>query len=141
MIEELNNQVINKKKPLFGICVGMQLLASKSLEKGVHQGLGWVKGDILKLPSENLILPHMGWNEIKIEKTHPVFDGLTKNIFYFLHSYYFNIVDKNNILATSEYGINFPAFIAKDNIYGAQFHPEKSSESGIKLLKNFLTLI
>jgi len=140
MIEELNNQVIIKKKPIFGICVGMQLFANKSLEKGTHKGLGWIEGEILKLPSKNLILPHMGWNGIEIEKNHFVFDGLSLKNFYFVHSYYFNIVNKQNILASASYGIKFPALISKDNIYGAQFHPEKSSDSGIKLLNNFLKI-
>ena len=139
MIEELNNFVVVQKKPFFGICVGMQLLANNSLENGNHKGLGWIDGTIEKLPSENLKMPHMGWNSIRV---------LNKNLkinpkeidYYFVHSYYFNCKNKENILAETKYGIDFPSIVNKENIYGLQFHPEKSSDQGLDIIKNFIKL-
>ncbi len=139
MIDELNNFVVVKKKPFFGICVGMQLLANNSLENGDHKGLGWINGTIEKLPSKNLKMPHMGWNSIKV---------LNKNLkiipketdYYFVHSYYFNCKNKENILAETNYGINFPSIVNKENIYGLQFHPEKSSIQGLDIIKSFIKL-
>jgi len=139
MIDELNNFVVVKKKPFFGICVGMQLLANNSLENGDHKGLGWIDGTIEKLPSENLKMPHMGWNSIRV---------LNKNLkinpketdYYFVHSYYFNCKNKENILAETNYGIDFPSIVNKENIYGFQFHPEKSSDQGLDIIKSFIKL-
>jgi len=139
MIDELNNFVVVKKKPFFGICVGMQLLANNSLENGDHRGLGWIDGTIEKLPNENLKMPHMGWNSIKV---------LNKNLkinpketdYYFVHSYYFNCKNKDNIMAETNYGINFPSIVNKENIYGLQFHPEKSSDQGLDIIKSFIKL-
>ena len=139
MIDELNNFVVVKKKPFFGICVGMQLLANNSLENGDHRGLGWIDGTIEKLPNENLKMPHMGWNSIRV---------LNKNLkinpketdYYFVHSYYFNCKNKDNIMAETNYGINFPSIVNKENIYGFQFHPEKSSDQGLNIIKNFIKL-
>jgi len=139
MIDELNNFVVVKKKPFFGICVGMQLLANNSLENGDHRGLGWIDGTIEKLPNGNLKMPHMGWNSIRV---------LNKNLkinpketdYYFVHSYYFNCKNKDNILAETNYGINFPSIVNKENIYGLQFHPEKSSDQGLDIIKNFIKL-
>ena len=139
MIDELNDFVVAKKKLFFGICVGMQLLANNSLENGDHKGLGWIDGTIEKLPNENLKMPHMGWNSIKV---------LNKNLkiipketdYYFVHSYYFNCKNKENILAETNYGISFPSIINKENIYGLQFHPEKSSDQGLDIIKNFIKL-
>ncbi len=139
MIDELNNFVVVKKKPFFGICVGMQLLANNSLENGDHKGLGWVDGTIEKLPNENLKMPHMGWNSIKV---------LNKNLkinpketdYYFVHSYFFNCKNKENILAETNYGIDFPSIVNKENIYGLQFHPEKSSDQGLDIIKSFIKI-
>ena len=139
MIDELNNFVVVKKKPFFGICVGMQLLANNSLENGDHRGLGWIDGTIEKLPNENLKMPHMGWNSIRV---------LNKNLkinpketdYYFVHSYYFNCKNKDNIMAETNYGINFPSIVNKENIYGLQFHPEKSSDQGLDIIKNFIKI-
>ncbi|MDC1184512.1 imidazole glycerol phosphate synthase subunit HisH [Alphaproteobacteria bacterium] len=139
MIDELNNFVVVKKKPFFGICVGMQLLAKNSLENGNHKGLGWIEGTIEKLPNKSLKMPHMGWNSIKV---------LNKNLkinpketdYYFVHSYYFNCKNKENVLAKTNYGIDFPSIINKENIYGFQFHPEKSSDQGLGIIKSFITL-
>jgi glutamine amidotransferase len=139
MIDELNNFVVVKKKPFFGICVGMQLLANNSLENGDHRGLGWIDGTIEKLPSKYLKMPHMGWNSIRV---------LNKNLkinpketdYYFVHSYYFNCKNKDNIMAETNYGINFPSIVNKENIYGLQFHPEKSSDQGLDIIKSFIKL-
>ena len=138
LIDELYNHAINKKKPFLGICVGMQMLANKSEEKGLHQGLGWIEGKIKKLPDTNLKMPHMGWNIVKpitnnnnlIEKSED---------YYFVHSYYFECAQRENILAETQYGIKFSSIVAKENIYGVQFHPEKSSSQGLSLIKKFMS--
>ncbi len=139
MIEELNNFVIDQKKPFFGICVGMQLLANNSLENGNHQGLGWISGTIKKLPSTKLKMPHMGWNSIEVlNKNLKILPRETE--YYFVHSYYFSCDNKENVLAQTNYGINFPSIINKENIYGLQFHPEKSSDQGLDIIKSFIDL-
>ena len=139
MIDELNSFVITKKKPFFGICVGMQLLANNSLENGNHKGLGWIDGTIEKLPNENLKMPHMGWNSIRVlNKSLKIIPKETD--YYFVHSYYFNCKNKENILAETKYGIDFPSIVNKENIYGLQFHPEKSSDQGLDIIKSFIKL-
>ena len=138
LIDELYNHAINKKKPFLGICVGMQMLANESEEKGLHQGLGWIEGKIKKLPEANLKMPHMGWNIVK-----PIINNnnLIKKSedYYFVHSYYFECAQRENILAETQYGINFSSIVAKENIYGVQFHPEKSSSQGLSLIKKFMS--
>jgi len=138
LIDELYNHAINKKKPFLGICVGMQMLANKSEEKGLHQGLGWIEGKIKKLPDTNLKMPHMGWNIVKPVTNN---NNLIKkpDDYYFVHSYYFECAQKENILAETQYGINFSSIVAKENIYGVQFHPEKSSSQGLNLIKKFMS--
>ena len=139
MIEALSNFVIKEKKPFFGICVGMQLLADNSWENGNHEGLGWIDGTIKKLPSKTLKMPHMGWNSIKIlNRNSKIIPKETD--YYFVHSYYFDCKNKENILAETNYGINFPSIVNKENIYGLQFHPEKSSDQGLDIIKNFLEI-
>ena len=137
LIEELYEFAIIKKKPFLGICVGMQMLANDSEEKGVHKGLGWIEGNIKSLPTQNLKIPHMGWNIVK-----PVNNNNLVKIpedYYFVHSYYFKCKNSENILAETQYGINFSSIVGKENIYGVQFHPEKSSSQGLNLLKNFVS--
>ena len=138
LIEELSEFALIKKKPFLGICVGMQMLAKKSEEKGDHEGLGWIDGQIKLLPGDNLKLPHMGWN-LAIP-TNSKYNNLisTKNDYYFVHSYYFDCANKDNILAETKYGTNFASIVGKENIYGVQFHPEKSSSQGLNLLKEFI---
>ena len=139
MLEELNNYVIKEKKPFFGICVGMQLFADNSMENGNHKGLGWISGTIKKLPSEQLKMPHMGWNTIQIlNRNSKIIPRETD--YYFVHSYYFDCKHKENVLAETNYGINFPSIVNKENIYGLQFHPEKSSDQGLDIIKSFLKL-
>ena len=139
MLEELNNYVIKEKKPFFGICVGMQLFADNSMENGNHKGLGWISGTIKKLPSEQLKMPHMGWNTIQVlNRNSKIIPRETD--YYFVHSYYFDCKHKENVLAETNYGINFPSIVNKENIYGLQFHPEKSSDQGLDIIKSFLKL-
>ena len=141
MIDELNKQIIYKKKPILGICVGMQLLANRSFENGINEGLGWIEGSIEKVPNGKLSLPHMGWNDLTKQSSHKVLDNINNDDhFYFVHSYYFKTINNENIIATANYGINFPAIVAKENILGVQFHPEKSSSSGLKMLTNIINI-
>jgi len=138
LIDELSEFALIKKKPFLGICVGMQMLAKKSEENGDHEGLGWIDGQIKLLPGDNLKLPHMGWN--LVTPTNSKYNNLisTENDYYFVHSYYFECADKDNILAETKYGTNFASIVGKENIYGVQFHPEKSSSQGLNLLKEFI---
>jgi len=144
MREKLDELVLINNIPVIGICVGMQILG-KSSDEGIESGLGWVNGVVKKFDINKIEyhtkLPHMGWNNINIETKDPLFDNLDSNsLFYFLHSYYFECDDKNDILASSVYGIDFSCAIRRNNIYGVQFHPEKSHLYGIELLNNFAKL-
>jgi glutamine amidotransferase len=144
MREKLDELVIEKKVPVIGICVGMQMMGNRS-DEGKLEGLKWIDSEILKF-DENLIqqrtkLPHMGWNDVIPVKPHPLFKNLDdKAIFYFLHSFYFKCNNSNDIIANSDYGITFSAAVNSLNIYGIQFHPEKSHQYGEKLLHNFANL-
>jgi|TARA_B110000438_G_C15657556_1_gene582352 glutamine amidotransferase len=140
MISSLEKSIMKNKKPFLGICVGMQLLADSGLENGTHKGLGWIEGTIKKLEVNKLKLPHMGWNTIKNsnQETKIKFDN--QKDFYFVHSYYFDCLNVKNVIAYTNYGINFPSIVNKENVYGVQFHPEKSSKQGLNLIKNFLSL-
>jgi len=140
MVEALKKFAIIQKKPFLGICVGMQLLATDSEENGKHRGLDWIPGHIKKLPDKNLKMPHMGWNEVIPKKTLENNIFIEENDYYFVHSYYFECIDENNILAHTNYGINFTSIVYKENIYGVQFHPEKSSNQGLNLIKNFIQI-
>lgn len=141
MVNVLKENVINCKKPFLGICVGMQLLADISYENGEHCGLGWIKGSIEKLKVNNLKLPHMGWNNVKIinNSFKMKFSNENKD-FYFVHSYFFNCKESVNIIGSSHYGSTFASIVGQENIYGVQFHPEKSSEQGLQLIKDFVLL-
>lgn len=140
----LDELVLGKKVPVIGICVGMQMMGNRS-DEGKIEGLKWIDSEILKF-DENSIkhrtkLPHMGWNDVLPTKVNPLFYGLEKNsIFYFLHSYFFKCNNPNDSLAISEYGITFSSAVNHDNIFGIQFHPEKSHQYGEKLLYNFAKL-
>jgi len=144
MRDELENQVLNHKVPIVGICVGMQILA-KSSEEGILPGLGWIDGEV-KLFDSGLIpyktrLPHMGWNTMTPVKNNPLLDGFNSNSrFYFLHSYYFSCNNSNDLISTTEYGIEYASAVNSSNIYGIQFHPEKSHSNGVQLLRNFAML-
>ncbi len=140
LLLEIRNQALKEKKPLLGICAGMQVLSNFGYEDGEHSGLGFIDGKVEKISGDNLKVPHMGWNNVSIKnKNHP----LLKNIadgehFYFANSYHFICQNENNVLAYAEYGSKINSIVAKENIVGVQFHPEKSGEAGLKLLKNFL---
>ncbi|QKF66495.1 glutamine amidotransferase WbuY [Arcobacter venerupis] len=140
MREKLDELVLEKKIPMIGICVGMQMLA-KSSEEGTLNGLGWIDGVVKKFDKskiKNGPLPHMGWNNLNIEKKNKIFENLEENPrYYFLHSYYFECNNKDNVIATATYGEKFDCMINHENIYGIQCHPEKSHYNGIQLLKNF----
>ena len=144
LLNKINKLVFKDKIPILGVCVGMQIMCKES-EEGKANGLGWVDFNVLKF-DESLIknktkLPHMGWNNIKIEKKNKIFNGLENDaIFYFLHSYYCNSNSNNKTIATSRYGGKFTCAFNYKNIYGVQFHPEKSHMNGIKLLHNFAKL-
>lgn len=141
MREKLDELVLDKKVPVLGICVGMQMMGNKS-DEGVMEGLKWIDADILKF-DESLIkqrtkLPHMGWNDVVMTKNNILFNELDENaIFYFLHSYYFKCHQQNDVIATTDYGISFTSAVNVNNIFGIQFHPEKSHRYGEQLLNNF----
>lgn len=140
MKEKLDELVLEKETPIIGICVGMQMLA-KSSEEGTLNGLGWIDGIVKKFDKskiKNAPLPHMGWNNLILEKKNKIFDNLEENPrYYFLHSYYFECNNKEDVIATATYGEKFDCMVNHKNIYGIQCHPEKSHHNGIKLLKNF----
>ncbi len=143
MVDALEEQVRVQKKPFFGICVGMQLLAERGLEHGEHAGLGWIKGEVAALaPSDSALkIPHMGWNGLKITRAHPVLEGIEEDAHvYFVHSYQLVCEDAEDVVATVEYGGAVTAIVARENIIGTQFHPEKSQQVGLTLIRNFLRL-
>ena len=139
-LAQLVVQQVKSGKPLLGICLGMQLLFEKSFEYGEHKGLGLIKGQIRPISEvipSNLKIPHIGWNALKFTKDNQLFKYLKDGDFvYFVHSYYGAYCD-DSVIATAEYGANLTAAVAKDNVYGCQFHPEKSGEIGLKILKAF----
>ena len=138
---ELEEQVINQKKPFFGICVGMQILASIGYEDGINQGFNWLNGEIRKINDTNLKIktPQMGWNNVCIkENKHPLLANINnEEHFYFANSYHF-IGEENAVLGYCEYGVKIASIIAKNNIFATQFHPEKSGIAGLKIIENFL---
>lgn len=145
LISVLNNKVIEDRTPILGICLGMQLFTEKS-EEGVLPGLGWIDGYTKKFDftesSINYKIPHMGWNYVKIQKKSPLFIDMYEDPrFYFVHSYHLVCNNNDDTLATTEYAYEFVSAIMKNNIYGTQFHPEKSHKYGMKILKNFVELV
>ena len=141
LVQDLEDLVLNQSLPILGVCVGLQIMA-RSSEEGTKQGLAWLDGDVKIInKKDKLPLPHMGWNEIEIKSNNSkLLLNLDKPRFYFLHSYYLSM-DKNiNQIATTNYGELLTAAVQKNNIYGCQFHPEKSHSSGLKVLENFSKL-
>ena len=138
----LDAEVLKKKKPILGICVGMQMFASYSEENGIHNGLNWIEGNVkrLDLPSQYSV-PHVGWNNVRYSNSDPVFNRNGNDCnFYFDHSYYFDC-DYKYVAAFCDYGINVTAAVQHENIFGVQFHPEKSQTNGLKLFRSFFNSI
>ena len=141
--DTLNNFVNTDKKPLLGICVGLQMFADIGYEETETKGLGWISGKVSKINNQNgkYKLPHIGWNQINIVKDSKIFQNIENNShMYFVHSYEFIPEDKNVISATTDYSSNIVCSIEKENIFGTQFHPEKSDKTGLNLIQNFLNL-
>ena len=139
--ESLNEFVLEKKKPILGLCVGMQLFAKTGYESQETKGFGWIDGEVRKINNINktLKLPHMGWNEIELKKDCFLFSNLeNKSHMYFVHSYELITKQKDYVVATANYGRPVTAAVVKENIFGTQFHPEKSQKNGLKILENFL---
>ena len=143
LLDTLNDFAIIKKKPLLGICVGLQMFADIGYEETQTKGLGWISGKVSKIDNQNgkFKLPHIGWNQLNIVKDCKMFNGLENNShMYFVHSYEFIPEDKNVISATTDYSSNIVCSVEKENIFGTQFHPEKSDKIGLKIIKNFMNL-
>jgi glutamine amidotransferase len=142
LADRLDRLVLTEKKPILGICLGCQLMAKTSEEFGRHDGLGWIDADVRRLDGEahGLRVPHVGWNDCFRVKDDVLFDGAAADILvYFVHSFHVVCHERDIVVAESEYGIRFTAAFRKGNIYGTQFHPEKSQLGGLGILKNFLT--
>ena len=140
----LRQEVIEERKPFLGICLGMQLVAKNSAEHGQHEGLGWFDAKVIRFDlsgngSKGLKVPHMGWNEIVPTGDHPLLHGLRRDqfVFYFVHSYHLVSNDRGAVTATCDYGQPFDAAIGRGNIFATQFHPEKSQDNGLQILRNF----
>ena len=145
MIEALEEAVHGAGKPFLGICVGLQLMAERGLEHGLTPGLGWIGGEVRAIePAEAALkIPHMGWNTLRMARSHALFDGIETGEeglnAYFVHSYHLVPSDPATLIATTDYGGELTAFVARDNMAGSQFHPEKSQKLGLALIANFLT--
>lgn len=137
LTSELVQHVEETKKPFLGICLGMQLLAEKGTEGGDSQGLGFIQGEVVKFQLPDLHVPHIGWNTVKSVSGSNLLGNQDED-YYFVHSYYFNVSNKENIIGTCNYGIEFPSVVQNSNVFGAQFHPEKSHQAGLRLLRNFI---
>ena len=143
LTDTLNEFVITKKKPLLGICVGLQMFADIGYEETETKGLGWISGKVSKIDNQHgkFKLPHIGWNQINIIKDSKIFQNIENNShMYFVHSYEFVPNDKNVISATTDYSSNIVCSVEKENIFGTQFHPEKSDKIGLKIISNFINL-
>jgi glutamine amidotransferase len=141
LMAALHAAVIGRRVPFMGICVGMQMLADMGEEGGETPGLGWIGGAVRRIRPDDptLKIPHMGWNDLKVEQPHPLLDGVaTGDHVYFVHSYRFEVADRADLLATARHGAEIAAVIARGNIVGTQFHPEKSQATGLRMIANFL---
>ncbi len=141
LVEAMNVAVRERGAPFLGVCVGMQLLASRGLEFGAHEGLGWIPGEvkILKPKDPHAKIPHMGWNALELERPHPLFEGMgDQTDMYFTHSYAMTPADPSATVASVDHGGRFAAAVALDNVAGVQFHPEKSQANGLALIGRFL---
>ncbi|MDP2333449.1 MAG: imidazole glycerol phosphate synthase subunit HisH [Reyranella sp.] len=141
MVEVLQREVIERAKPFLGICVGMQLMATRGVEYGVHAGLDWIAGDVVRIEpgTAHLKIPHMGWNELREFKAHPLLEGIAeRDHAYFVHSFQLKASRPETVLAVVDYGGPITAMVGRDNLAGTQFHPEKSQATGLRLIANFL---
>ena len=141
-LDEVIHQVVENGTPFLGICLGLQLLFERSDESPEAVGLGILKGEILRIPdAEGLKIPHMGWNSLHLQNGGRLFQGLKENDYvYFVHSYYLKAEDEEIVKATTNYSVNIHASVEKDNVFACQFHPEKSSDVGLQILRNFVEL-
>jgi len=145
MLEALNESVLQRRRPFFGICVGMQLMAERGREYQVTPGLGWIAGEVDRIaPADpSLKIPHMGWNTLNVTRPHKLVEGLALGPdgrhAYFVHSYEFKVAQRADLVAEADYGGPITAIVARDNLVGTQFHPEKSQKLGLALIGNFLT--
>lgn len=142
LIPVLNKKALVEKVPVLGICLGMQLLSKRS-DEGIKPGLGWIDAETVKFdlpPALKLKVPHMGWDYVKVQRTNPLLAIDSHSRFYFVHSYHVKCFDNNQSLATCNFGGNFTCMVNKENIYGTQFHPEKSLKFGMQVLENFAAL-
>jgi glutamine amidotransferase len=139
LFDTLNSQIIEFKKPFLGICLGMQLIASKGYEPNLTSGLGWIEGEVLKIEEKDKAVPHLGWNQLSAKENSFIKEYDQKD-FYFIHSYHFEVKDSEYIAATVNYGKNYVAAVHKENIYALQFHPEKSQTSGLNLIKSIIDI-
>jgi glutamine amidotransferase len=145
MVDTLQRAVIQQGKPFLGICVGMQLMATRGVEYGIHAGLDWIKGDVVRIEPkgqsghEHLKIPHMGWNELDELKPHALLEGIeARDHAYFVHSFQLKASRPETVLALTDYGGPITAVVGRDNLAGTQFHPEKSQATGLRLIANFL---
>ncbi|RYE88173.1 MAG: imidazole glycerol phosphate synthase subunit HisH [Hyphomicrobiales bacterium] len=143
MVEVLEECVIRGGKPFLGICVGMQLMAEEGREKTVTKGLGWIPGAVVRIePAGDLKVPHMGWNTLTFHRPHPLLNGISDGEnglhAYFVHSYHLATASPETLIATADYGQQVTAIVGRDNLFGTQFHPEKSQALGLALIRNFL---
>ena len=141
MVDVLRREVIERGKPFLGICVGMQLMATRGVEYGIHSGLDWIQGDVVRIDpgKDHLKIPHMGWNELGSLKPHALLDGIAAGDHaYFVHSFQLKASRPETVLALTDYGGPITAVVGRDNLAGTQFHPEKSQATGLRLIANFL---
>ena len=141
MVEALQREVIERAKPFLGICVGMQLMATRGVEYGIHAGLDWIEGDVVRIQPgpDHLKIPHMGWNELTDLKPHALLAGIAeRDHAYFVHSFQLKAARPETVLALTDYGGPITAMVGRDNLAGTQFHPEKSQATGLRLIANFL---
>lgn len=139
LLEPLNEAVLGQRKPILGICLGMQLM-TRSSEEGQTSGLGWIDADVIRfnISGSGLRVPHMGWNQVRHDRPSPLFDGLgAQTRFYFVHSFHVCCRNRDDVVTTTAHGLEFVSSFQHDNIFGVQFHPEKSHKFGMKLLQNF----
>lgn len=140
-ITDVVADAMNNGKPIFGVCLGLQLLFTQSSEGGTIKGLNFISGNVVKLP-ETVKIPQMGWNTLDFAKSHPLLDGVKDHSYvYFVHSYYPQPTDPDTVVTTTQYGVKFASMVAKKNLFATQFHPEKSSKTGLTMLKNFVKIV